>query len=62
MLITMGNDYDNGIMIGRFFISWIINNLFCGFSLRIGKESDPGVYHITIQLGYGQLCIGITAE
>ena len=52
----MMNDFDTGFMFGRFFISWIINDLFCGLSFRIGRECN--VFHITIQLGYGMLSIG----
>ena len=57
------NDFDNGFVFGRFFVSWIINDDFCGIAIRIGKEhemyEDVDVYHITAQLGYGQLTIGI---
>ena len=52
------NEYDRGFNIGRFFVSWIINDLFCGIGIRIGKDS-PNIYHMTIQIGYGQLSIGI---
>ena len=51
--------FDRGFSIGRFYISWLINDLFCGLALRIGKEIELNVYHITIQFGYGQLSIGI---
>lgn len=57
------NDFDWGITLGKLFISWIINDDFCGIAIRIGKEyADDvcqNVYHATMQLGYGQLTIGI---
>lgn len=51
-------DFDRGFNIGRFFVAWIINDLFCGISIRIGKDK-PNIYHLTIQIGYGQLSIGV---
>ena len=57
----MDNNFDIGFEIGRFFVSWIINDLFCGFDIRIGKEIDFDVYHITFQIGFGQLTIGWNA-
>ena len=60
------NDFDIGFMCGRFFISWIINDDFFVIAIRIGKEhatdEDVDVYHITIQIGYGHLTIGITGR
>lgn len=61
------NDFDNGFMIGRFYMSWIINDDFFGIAIRTGKEypdedHEKSVYHLTIQLGYGQLSMGIVAE
>lgn len=57
------NDFDWGTTIGRFFISWIINDDFLGIAISIGKEYSDSVccdvYHLTIQIGYGQLSIGI---
>lgn len=57
------NDFDWGTTIGRFFISWIINDDFLGLAISIGKEYSDSVccdvYHLTIQIGYGQLSIGI---
>lgn len=59
------NDYDDGFMWGRFFMSWIINDDFCGIAIRIGREANVkgvnAVYHITVQLGYGQLTVGFTS-
>ena len=52
------NDFNKGIQLGNFFVSWLINDLFCGFAMRIGKEKNINVYHITIQFGYGMLTIG----
>lgn len=54
-------DFDRGFNIGRFFVAWIINDLFCGISIRIGKDK-PNIYHLTIQIGYGQLSIGIQGK
>lgn len=54
--------FDRGFHIGRFFVSWIINDLFCGFAFRFGKECELNVYHITIQLGYGQLSMGLKGD
>ena len=49
---------------GRFFISLVINDDFCGIAIRIGRETNVeevnAVYHITIQVAYGQLTIGFT--
>jgi len=58
------NNFDWGFNIGRFFVAWIINDLFCGIGIRIGKEeiSNGYVYHLTIQIGYGQLSIGIQGK
>lgn len=57
------NDFDWGRTFGRFFISWIINDDFCGIAIRIGKEYVDNayceVYHLTIQIGFGQLTIGV---
>lgn len=57
------NDFDTGFIWGRFFVSWIINDDFCGLAIRIGKEYADDVccevYHLTIQIVYGQLTIGI---
>lgn len=59
------NDYDNGFAWGRFFVSWVINDDFCGIAIRIGRETNieevNAVYHITAQVGYGQLTIGFTS-
>lgn len=57
------NDFDWGKTFGRLFISWIINDDFCGIAIRIGKEYADDVfcevYHLTIQIGFGQLTIGV---
>jgi len=57
------NDFYWGKIYKRFFISWIINDDFCGIAIRIGKEYLEtmccDVYHLTIQIGFGQLSIGI---
>lgn len=57
------NDFDWGTTIGRFFISWIINDDFLGLEICIGKEyaesAGCDVYHFTIQIGFGRLSIGI---
>ena len=59
------NDYDKGFTWGRFFVSWIINDDFCGIAIRIGRETQiedvNAVYHVTVQVGYGQLTIGVTS-
>jgi hypothetical protein len=59
------NNFDWGLDIGRFFISFIINDDFFGLAIRIGKEYAESeccdVYHVTIQVGYGQVTIGITS-
>lgn len=60
------NDFDWGMTFGRFFISWIINDDFCGLAIRIGKEYADDVcceiFHLTVQIGYGQLTIGVTGR
>ena len=60
------NDFDWGKTFGRFFISFIINDDFFGIAIRIGKEYAEieccEVYHITVQIGFGQLTIGITGN
>ena len=55
------NDFDWGMTFGRFFGSWVINDYFCGLAIRIGKEYTDccEVYHLTIQIVYGQLTIGV---
>lgn len=57
------NEFDWGTTWGRFFIAWIINDDFCGIAIRIGKEYADDVccevYHATVQIGFGQLTIGI---
>ena len=59
-------DFDRGFNIGRFFVAWIINDLFCGIGIRIGKEyADDAccfVFHLTVQIGYGQFTIGIAEK
>lgn len=55
------NDFDTGFTIGKIFISWIVNEMFCGFSIQIGKQCEDKIFHLTIQLGYGMLCIGYDA-
>ena len=54
-------NFDRGFQHGRFFISWIINELFCGIGIRIGKD-EPNIYHLTIQIGYGQLSVGFIGK
>jgi hypothetical protein len=60
------NDFDWGKTYGRLFISWIINDDFCGLAIRIGKERADDVscevFHFTIQIGYGQFTIGIAEK
>lgn len=60
------NEFDWGKNWGRFFISFIVNDDFFGIAIRIGKEyADDAccdVYHITIQVGYGQFTIGIAGK
>ena len=57
------NDFDWSKIFGRFFISWIINEYFCGIAIRVGKEYLETmcceIYHLTIQIGLGQLTLGI---
>lgn len=59
------NDFDWGKTIGRFFISFIINDYFFGLAVRIGRETEVegvnAIYYITVQVGYGQLMIGFTS-
>lgn len=52
------NDFNTGFTIGRFFVSWVVNDLFFGFSIQLGKQCEDEIYHLTIQLGYGMVCIG----
>lgn len=60
------NDFDFGKTFGRLFISFIVNDDFCGIAIRIGKEyADDaccGVIHLTIQIGYGQFSIGVAEK
>lgn len=60
------NDFDWGFQKGRFFMSFIVNDDFCGMAIRIGKEiatdAEVEVYHFTMQLGYLQFTIGILKE
>ena len=60
------NSFDCGITLGRFFASFIVNDDFFGLAVRIGKEYADDVYsdvyHLTIQLGYGQFTIGIIGK
>lgn len=50
-------------MLGKFFASFVVNEDFFGLAIRIGKEfavdAMTDVYHITIQIGYGQITVGI---
>ena len=54
------NVFDDGIMLGKFYISWHINELFCGVNVRLGLEhlDTNDTFALTMQLGYGQLSIG----
>lgn len=60
------NDFEWGVNYGRFFASLIVNDDFFGIAIRIGKEYasdvDVAVNHITIQIGFFQITIGITDE
>ncbi len=60
------NDFDWGKTFGRFFISFVVNDDFFGIALRIGKEyandASCRVFHLTIQIGYGQFTIGIAGK
>ena len=60
------NDFDWGRTFGRCFISFIVNDDFFGIAIRIGKEyADDvscGVFHLTLQVGYGQFTIGIAEK
>lgn len=60
------NKFDWGNKWGRFFMAFIINDDFFGIAIRIGKEyaddASCEVYHLTIQIGYGQFTIGITGS
>ena len=59
-------DFDWGKTFGRLFIAFIVNDNFFGIAIRIGKEyADDaccGVFHLTIQMGYGQFTIGIAEK
>ncbi len=59
------NEFDFGFVWGKLFVSWVINDDFFGIAVRIDKETEieevNAVYHITIQVGYGQLTIGFTS-
>ena len=60
------SDFEWGITLGKFFTSFIINDDFFGIGVRIGKEyaisENKNVCHVTIQIGYGQLTVGIVCE
>jgi hypothetical protein len=60
------NDFDWGKTFGRFFIAFVVNDDFFGIAIRIGKENADdvscGVFHLTIQIGYGQFTIGIAEK
>ena len=60
------NDFDWGFQKGRFFMSFIVNDDFCGVAIRIGKEMstdvEEEVCHFTMQLGYLQFTTGIVKE
>lgn len=60
------NDFDWGFQKGRFFMSFIVNDDFCGVAIRIGKEMstdvEKEVCHFTMQLGYLQFTAGIVKE
>ena len=58
-------DFDRGFRYGRFFVAWIINDLFCGLSFHIGKDFfDDGMetYSLGIQIGYGKFHIGFIVK
>lgn len=52
----MGNDFDSGFHIGRFWTSFIIDDTFFGLHLSFGKSRDSII--IEIQVGYDMLTIG----
>ena len=60
------NDFDWGRTFGRLFIAFVINTVFFCIAIRIGKEyADDvscGVFHLTIQIGFGQFTIGIAEK
>ena len=60
------NDFDWGKTFGKLFIAFVVNDDFFGMAIRIGKEyaddASCGVFHLTIQIGYGQFTIGIAAK
>lgn len=58
-------DFDRGFNIGRFFVAWIISEVFCGLSFHIGKDFfDDGMetYSLSIQIGYGRFNIGFIVK
>lgn len=52
------NAFDTGFEIGRFFVSWVINEKFCGFTFEIGKSKDINSIVINLQIGYGMFLLG----
>ena len=58
-------DFDKGFRHGRFFVAWIISEVFCGLSFHIGKDFlDDGMetYSLGIQIGYGKFTIGLIGK
>lgn len=51
-------NFDDGFYIGRFFVSFIYNELFCGFSLRLGYDTDMECLYFSLQIAWMMLAIG----
>lgn len=57
-------NFDKGFQHGRFFVAWIISDVFCGLSFSIGKDYFPDMetYSLCIQIGYGRFNIGFIGK
>lgn len=58
-------NFDKGFQHSRFFVAWIISDVFCGLSFHIGKDFfDDGMetYSLGIQIGYGKFHIGFIVK
>jgi len=48
-----------GFNIGRFFVSWSVNDGFCGISFDIGWNDNLQCFCTSIQFGWALLMIGV---
>ena len=53
----MGNDFDTGFHIGRFWTSFCTYDNFFGIHLSFGKHKDSLI--IEVQVGYSMLTVGL---